>query len=361
MNPDWATVKNVLVMRLDNIGDVVMTAPVLRALKAVLPGVRLTLMVSPGGSAAVPLLPWADDTLVWRAMWQQLGGGTFDPGQEAELIGTLRERRFDAAVLLTSFSQTPHPAALACLFAGIPLRLGESAECAPGLLTHGPPSPTPEAEQQAERNLRLLEAVGIPVRDRALEVQLSGEARGQAAALMPGPYLLLNPYASCSARTYPPEQAARAARLLAEQTGLKVAVTGVAKDRERSGALLAELGPVGVDLLGQTDLATFAALIAGARLVLTNNTSALHLADAVRTPVLVTYSGTDYESQWRPRHAPSVLLRRPTPCHPCYAFECPFHLECLAFSPEEVAQAGLELLARPSPGPGALGTGAPSV
>lgn len=69
------------------------------------------------------------------------------------------------------------------------------------------------------------------------------------------------------------------------------------KDRERSRELLAELGPLGVDLLGQTDLPTFAAQIAGARLVLTNNTSALHLADATRTPVLVTYSGTDYESQ----------------------------------------------------------------
>ena len=43
---------------------------------------------------------------------------------------------------------------------------------------------------------------------------------------------------------------------------LKVAVTGVEKDRERSRELLAELGPLGVDLLGQTDLPTFAALAA---------------------------------------------------------------------------------------------------
>lgn len=344
MNGDWANVRNLLVMRLDNIGDVVMTGPALRALKEALPGVRLTLMVSPAGANAAPLLPWVDDVIVWRAMWQQLGGGPFDPAREAELIGLLRERNFDAAVLLTSFSQTPHPAALACLLAGIPLRLGESKERAPGLLTHEPLSPTPEAEHQVERNLRLLEAIGIPVRDRALEVHIPEEARRQAAALVPDPYLLLNPFASCSARTYPPGRAARAARLIAEQTGLKVAVTGVEKDRERSRDLLVELGPVGVDLLGRTDLPTFAALIAGARLVLTNNTSALHLGDAVRTPLLVTYSGTEYESQWRPRSTPALLLRRPTPCHPCYAFECPFHLECLDISPEEVARAGLELL-----------------
>lgn len=334
-------------MRLDNIGDVVMTGPALRALKEALPGARLTLMCSPAGANAVPLLPWVDDVIVWRAMWQQLGGGVCDPAREEELISLLRERNFDAAVLLTSFSQTPHPAAVACLFAGIPLRLGESKERAPGLLTHEPPFPTDEAGHQAERNLRLLETAGLPVRDRSLFIHISEEARERAAALMPEPYLLLNPFASCSARTYPPEKAARAARLIAEQVGLKVAVTGVEKDRERSQELLAELGPIGVDLLGQTDLSAFAALVARAQLVLTNNTSALHLADATRTPVLVTYSGTDLDTQWQPRSAPFALLRRPTPCHPCYAFTCPFSLECLDFSPEEVVQVGLGLLQQP--------------
>ncbi|MEF2277442.1 glycosyltransferase family 9 protein [Deinococcus sp. YIM 134068] len=344
MNAEWATVRNVLVMRLDNIGDVVMTGPMLRSLKEALPGSRLTLMASPGGAAAAPLLPWVDDVLVWRAMWQQLGTGRADPAREMELIGMLRERKFDAAVILTSFSQTPHPPALACLLAGIPLRLGESKERAPGLLTHQPLSPTPETEHQAERNLRLIETAGVSVRSRALEVHISEEARSRASALVPQPYLLLNPFASCSARTYPPSLAGRAARLIAERTGFKVAVTGVDKDRERCRDLLAELGEHGVDLLGRTDLPTFAALIAASRLVLTNNTSALHLADATRTPVLATYSGTDYESQWRPRHAPARLLRRPTPCHPCYAFQCPYDLECLDFSPEEVAGAGLDLL-----------------
>lgn len=56
------------------------------------------------------------------------------------------------------------------------------------------------------------------------------------------------------------------------------------------------------------------------------------------------FAGTEYESQWRPRHTLSRLLRRPTPCSPCYAFTCPYQLECLDISPEEVVAAGLELL-----------------
>ena len=48
MNGPWADARRILVMRLDNIGDVVMTSPVLRALKENLPGSSITLMASPG-------------------------------------------------------------------------------------------------------------------------------------------------------------------------------------------------------------------------------------------------------------------------------------------------------------------------
>ena len=92
---------------------------------------------------------------------------------------------------------------------------------------------------------------------------------------------------------------------------------GAEGDRERAAPLLDLLGQVGRDAVGATDLPTYAALIDEAALVVTSNTSALHLADACRTPVLVAYSGTELESQWRPRAAPHRLLHQPTPCSPC--------------------------------------------
>jgi ADP-heptose:LPS heptosyltransferase len=64
----------------------------------------------------------------------------------------------------------------------------------------------------------------------------------------------------------------------------------------------------------------------------------MHLADAVGTPEVVLFSGTDYEEQWRPRATAHRLLRRPTSCHPCYLFECPIGLPCLDISPEEVVE-----------------------
>lgn len=346
----WADARNILVMRLDNIGDVIMTSPALRTIKENLPHSRITLLASPAGTQAASLLPWVDDVLTWRVVWQDLGRLEFDPVREWELIETIRDRKFDAAIIFTSFSQTPHPAGYLCYLAGIPLRLGESKEWGGGVLSTEVKS-APDEIHQVERNLRLIESVGFEISDRSLTIEIPDSARHTATAKLiehgltaNAPYLLLNPWASCQARTYPWERFAVAARRLAEITGWPVVVTGVEKDRDRSTPLLEALRPHAIDLIGATNLPELAALIAGARLVLTNNTSTMHLADATRTPSVILFAGTDYESQWKPRHSLSRLLRQPTSCSPCYGFTCPYNLECLDIPLEKVVAAGLELL-----------------
>ena len=347
----WGEARRLLVVRLDNIGDVVMTGPVLRALKENLPGSHITLMASPGGSKAAPLLPWVDEVIARRVLWQDLGYLSFDPAREMELVETLRRGSYDAAIILTSFNQTPHAAGYACYLAGIPLRLGESKEWGGSVLSDEAPS-VPDELHQVERNLRLIEHLGLWVEDRALSISVPKEAREIAAQLLeargvaPGtPYLLLNPWASAQARTYPTDRFARAAGHLSEETGWPVVVTGTGKDRESASGLFEALGDRGMDLVGATGLPELAALVEGARLVLTNNTSTMHLLDALRVPGVVLFSGTELEEQWRPRSARHRLLRRETWCSPCYAFECPYNLQCLDIPPEEVAQAGLSLLA----------------
>ena len=343
-------------MRLDNIGDVIMTSPVLRSLKENLPQSRLTLMASPGGSLAAPLLPWIDDALTWRVLWQDLGRLEFDPSREWQLINTLKERQFDAAIILTSFSQSPYPAAFVSCLAGIPLRLGESKETSGTILTHEVFS-APDETHQVERNLRLIESVGFHIRDRTLKIQIPETATQTTTQQLiqhglshNAPFIVLNPWTSCQSRNYDTERFAIAARQLADITGWKVIVTGVEKDRDRSGIVMDILCDRAIDLIGQTTLSELAALIANARLMLSNNTSTMHLADATRTPSVILFAGTELECQWQPRSCRSRLLRQPTPCSPCYAFTCPYNLECLDIAPEEIVTASLDLLTQePAP------------
>ncbi|MBW4582117.1 MAG: hypothetical protein KME42_21335 [Tildeniella nuda ZEHNDER 1965/U140] len=346
----WSGARNILVMRLDNIGDVLMISPALHAIKDALPEARLTLMASPGGTKAAALLPWLDDVLTCRALWQDLGKLPFDPDREGALIATLRDRQFDAAIIFTSFSQTPHPAAFMCYLAGIPLRLGESKEWGGAVLSTEVKA-APDTIHQVERNLRLIEAVGFPVRDRSLCLHIPEAAQQRAIVklqehgLEPGePYLLLNPWTSCQSRNYAVDRFAIAAHQLAERTGDRVVVTGMASDRPHSAPLLDRLGTHAINLIGDTDLSELAALIANARLMLSNNTSTMHLADATRTPSVILFAGTEYESQWQPRSTNAKLLRQPTVCSPCYAFTCPYNLECLDIPPETVVATGLTLL-----------------
>jgi ADP-heptose:LPS heptosyltransferase len=154
----WQKIQNLLVIRLGNIGDVIMLSPALRALKENLPHTRLILLASPAGTIATALLPWIDQVLIWRSLWQDLGTMEFDPQPEWQLITTLKAQHFDAAIIFTSFNQSPHPAALICHLAGIPLRLGESKELDSSTLTSALP-PAPDAIHQVDRNLRLIESL----------------------------------------------------------------------------------------------------------------------------------------------------------------------------------------------------------
>lgn len=347
MNP-WLKARNILAIRPDNIGDVVMLGPALRAIKETSPESRITLLASPGGATAAPLLPWIDEVIVWRALWQQIGAFPFDPQRERELIATLADHRFDAALIFTSFSQTPHAPGYVCYLAGIPLRAGEGKEFGGQVLTTELRGASDELHQ-VERNLRLVEAVGFTVRDRRLTVRIADESRRAALRLLrrrhidpDSPYILIHPGASAAARRYPPERMSQVARLLGER-GWPVLVTGVERERAMIESIMTH-APSAQYLLGGATLSEYAALVDQAALVICGNTLPLHLADALMTPVLGLYSGTDYESQWQPRFTRCRLLRAATDCHPCYRFTCPIGQPCLDIAPEAVVRAAEELV-----------------
>ncbi len=329
-----------------------MLGPALRAVKETSPAARITLLASPGGAMVAPLLPWIDEVMTWRPVWQDVGGRMpFDPARERELISLLAERAFDAALIFTSFSQTPHAPGYVCYLAGIPLRAGESKEFGGSVLTHELRG-APDELHQVERNLRLVEQLGFQARDRRLIAALPASAREvvptllHAAGLRPDePFILLHPGASAQARRYSARHFGTVARLLSRH-GWQVLVTGVEREAALVREVLEQMPEEHAHTLpAGTSLLEYAAVVERAALVICNDTLPMHLADALRTPEVVLFSGTDYEQQWQPRSSAARLLRRPTPCSPCYLFECPIGQPCLAIPPEEVVETVETLLA----------------
>jgi ADP-heptose:LPS heptosyltransferase len=333
----WRDVKNLLCVRLDSLGDVLMTTPAMRALRETL-GCRLTLLTSPAGAALDGLLPEADEVLAWRAPWMK---GT-PAGDDLAFLGKLRG--FDAAAIFTVYSQSALPAAYLCRLAGIPRRLAHSRENPYHLLTDWVPDPEPGStvRHEVRRQLDLVAAVGGRTHDERLSFRVPSLARERVAALeLPSPLVVVHPGASAASRRYPPESYARALELL----GCEVVFTGDAAERDLVEGVRAIMAVRSRSLAGQLSLAELGALIEAADLVICNNTGPAHIAAAVGTPVVDLYALTN------PQHTPwqveSRVLFHDVPCRNCYKSVCPTggH-ECLrGVPPERVAAAARELLA----------------
>jgi ADP-heptose:LPS heptosyltransferase len=159
------------------------------------------------------------------------------------------------------------------------------------------------------------------------------------------PFIAIAPGASCDARRYEPRRYAQCVRMLADATGLRIVLVGSERERTLTREIAKWSGNPAVNLAGDLDIPGLAAVIARASLLLCNNSAPLHIAAAFGRPTVVLYSGTDAISQWAPPAPNVAVLSQPTPCAPCYAFNCPYHKECLDVPARDVADAGLRLIA----------------
>jgi ADP-heptose:LPS heptosyltransferase len=306
------------------------------------------------------MLPWLDDTMVCRPPWQDASGSMgLDPEGLLAISRELADRRFDAAFIFTSFSQSPWPPAYACYLAGIPFRAGESKEFGGSLVSVAAP-PLPDAAHQVDRNVHLLRACGIPADDTRLGLDVPPEAQAAIADRLrthgvsaDEPVLVVAPGASCAARRYPAERFGLAAALISHAHDLRVVTVGSAREGGICGSIAASI-PGAVNMAGETSVPELAALIARAELLLANDSGPMHIADAVGTRMVIAFSGTELESQWEPRTSPARLLRRPTDCAPCHRFECPYGLPCLDIAPAEFAEAACSFLTAPRSREGAV-------
>jgi len=353
----WGRLQRILLVRPDNLGDVLLLGPALRALRAGARQATLTLLGSPAGAAVAPLLPEIDDVLVASPLWQDAGPpGPPDPAAQLALVERVRAGGFDAAVVFTSFSQSPYPAAYVCLLAGVPVRAALSREFGGGLLTHWVPAPE-VTQHQADRALYLLDRLGLPAAGtgRQLHAQLSAVATSRArqvAGLGPDErYVALLPGASCPSRRWEPARFGAVARALVGR-GETVVVAGSEREAFLVDAVVAAGGESApgpgrvVPLAGGLDVLGLAGLLAGAEVALVNNSGGMHLADAVGTPVVALFAGTELVEEYAPRSTRARVLNRPTACTPCRAFRCPYAHECLDVDPDEVVAAVLECTRR---------------
>ncbi len=353
MTGDWHEAENVLCVRLDALGDVLMTTPAIRALRASRPGRRITLLGSRAGAEVAELVPEIDDVLVFEAPWMKATRPNPDPRLELALVRLLESLGFDAAVIFTVFTQSALPAAHLCHIAGIPRRLAHCRENPYHLLTDWVPEvdDAASARHEVRRQLDLVATVGARTGDERLSLSVPQGARDHVADLLSSlgidaetRWAVVHPGASAPSRRYPPEGYAAAARILALE-GWRIVFTGETGERPLVDGIRRQMGGVrSISLAGELRLAGLAALLEAAPVLIANNTGPAHVAAAVGTPVVDLYALTN--PQHTPWQVPTRVLYHDVPCRNCFKSVCPEgHHNCLRLvPPHAVAAAARELV-----------------
>jgi ADP-heptose:LPS heptosyltransferase len=308
----------------------------------------VTLLAGPRGAAAAELLPGVDEVLVWEFPWIEPSPSPVASTAVSSLVEEVRRRRFDRALVLTSFHQSPLPTALVLRLGGVPW-VGAISEDYPGSLLdlrHRVDDDLPEPE----RGLSLALAAGFELPtgdDGRLAVR---RPLPEVSHLLPGERpVVLHPGTSVPARAWPPARFRALAHALAGQ-GVPVVVTGSRSERTLSRAVAGGCGAV--DLGGRTTLAGLAAVLDAAAVVVAGNTGPAHLAAAVGTPVVSLFAPTVPSIRWAPYGVPTVVLGdQAAPCRDSRATHCPVEGHpCLSsVTPADVIDAVEKLCGVPRP------------
>lgn len=354
---DWSSYKNVLCVRPDNLGDVLMTSPALRALKESVSGRKVTLLTSRAGQSIARYIPEIDACISFDIPWykHENSGSAQDL---LKVVGEVKSRRFDAAVIFTVFSQNPLPTAMLCYMAGIPRIAGYCRENPYKLITDWVVDNEPlyVIKHEVARQLDLVKALGAESRDSSLSLSVSSQMLVELPMKLQSlgvriheSWLVLHPGVSEAKRQYPIELFAETVKMITRDLGYQVLLTGVSSERELAEYITRTCGKRVISLAGALTLSEFIALIKLSPLLISNNTGPVHIAAAVKTPVVVLYALTNPQhTPWRVKHrvlpfdVPKGLRSRNAVIR--YANEKYFPSIPREVRPEEVVEAVKDLL-----------------
>jgi heptosyltransferase-3 len=364
--------RNILVIKLRYIGDVLLATPVLHALRDRFPDTRLTMLVNRGTEDILKWNPDVNEVLT-------VDRGT--PAAQLRLLGELRRRRFDCVLDLTDGDRS----AILARVSGAPVRVGFNEERRwRGLLYTSVVQADPKSHR-LERDLEAVRELGIEPKASPLVLRTSqqdeeGAAKlleevgvggawgpiapelatgggppltrmvvGEASAGATRPLVLMHPGARYWFKAWPAERFAELADRLTDSCGCRVLVGGDAHDRPVAKAIRARARSAPTVLAGRTTLLQFVALLKRCALFVGNDNGPMHMAAALGTPVVALFGPSD-PSVWGPRGGKVEVLYKGLDCRRCFHPMCTRGEEsCMKqISVEEVFSAAQRFLVRSS-------------
>ncbi|MDB5014583.1 MAG: glycosyl transferase family 9 [Daejeonella sp.] len=302
---EWATCKKILIIRADNMGDLLMSSPAIRAVKQSFQA-HITVLTSSMATGIAAYLTEIDEVITYDLPWVKTDNA-LPADHFFQIVQEIKEKQFDGAIIFSVYSQNPLPAAMLAFLAGIPLRLAYCRENPYELLTHWCPDPEPYSiiKHQVRRDLELVQKIGASTKDEMIRITAREGVWHTAKSKLVNlsfdlnkPWLVLHAGVSETKREYAFECWVETAKQIINEFGHQVLFTGGKSEKALTDSLQQAVGPHSFSLGGLLNLDEFIALISHAPTLVSVNTGSIHIAAATSTPVVVLYALTN------PQHSP---------------------------------------------------------
>jgi ADP-heptose:LPS heptosyltransferase len=330
-SPD-SQVRSILVIRPGGIGDALLLAPALSALKTKYEEASITILAERRNAGAFALVPYVDRVLLYDSYVDFI-----------ELLFS----RYD---LIIDTEQWHRMSAIIARLIPSATKIGFDTNERRRLFTHA--VPYSQNEYEAQSFLNLLKPLGInkTFANRAVFLINPDTALLQSEPLLnmlEAPYIALFPGASVNERRWGVHKFSELVKLLARQ-GINTVIIGGEEDQLAAEAIVSSAS--GLNMAGKTSIAGTAAIIAGSKLLVSSDSGVLHIGAGLAVPT-VSLFGAGIAQKWAPQGEIHTVLNRNLVCSPCTLFGttpvCPDKLRCLEeIEVETVFSAVIALLDR---------------
>lgn len=337
-------VRRVLLLRLERIGDLLMTVPAIQAVRALAPQASIDLVVGSWNEPLARLIFEVDRVEVMDASWLARASASQPASALVQQSIGWRARRYDLAI---NFEPDIRSHLLMAL-SGARRRVGfDAAGGGPTLTTRLRFDPTGHTAAASlalvaaafDRDAPALEAAYLRPIERSQRARIVvPSAAGAVAAdrldTAAHPLIAVHASGGRPIKQWPPERFGDVAARLASDFGATIVLTGTSGDRDLVDAVRQRI-PVGarvIDLTGALDLVGLAAVLQRVSLLITGDSGPMHLADAVQTPVVAIFGLSD-PRRYGPLLGGSRVVRIDLPCSPCNRVRRPPE-RCVGHTPD---------------------------
>jgi lipopolysaccharide heptosyltransferase II len=296
-------IHSILFIRVDRVGDMALSTPAFRAIKAALPKVQLTVMVSPANAPILKNNPDVDEVIVYDRSAGLL--------EKMKFINGLRSRHFDLAI--DPYTDYELKTAWLAGMSGAAHRIGYAAFGRE--IFFNCPSPKIEGKKHfVDGALDLLKRIGIPSENRRPAIYLGADEQAWAGQWLQEngfhgkKIVAIHPGAYYETQRWLPEHYAELILLIRRQTQTEVILFGGPSDAEVVNDITSKIN-ADVCVCIQDDLRKFFALISQCHMLICNNSGPLHCAAALNIPT-ISFMGPTVKELWMPVGEPHRVLRK---------------------------------------------------